>query len=286
MNSIPNLLPDFIEHLEKERQLQPETVRNYRSDLLQLDAFLSGKAVQSIGIPDLRAWMRHLKDLGRAKATIRRKIHTCSSFWRFLHIIGIVDDNMPQHVVKLLPKTTRKTVENYLSVDELKRFVETPAKSVRDYVAWCLLAWLGLRNAELRSIKIQDVHGDTVIIHGKGGHKRTLALPEHLLPSISALMTNQQSSDYLLRGDWGGQWTKDSFRKVFQSHIKRCGLDNQGITPHVVRHTFGTHMVANGVPLHTVAGLMGHKDTTTTEIYAHHAPAHLREAMELHPLKN
>lgn len=284
--NIETLLPKFIEHLRDERQLEPETIANYTSDLNQLNSFVAGKPVNEISIDDLRGFMRDLKNKGRARATIRRKVHTASSFWRFLHIIGKVDDHMPDKVLKLLPKYRRTVPDKFLSVSELKRFSGTPAPLLRDTLAWKILAWLGLRRSELLNLKIENVRlsENEIIITGKGNHQRIMPLNEELNLLIKAVAWGRQNNEYLLESVLGGHWGKDSFSKAFRDHLIRCELEGKGYTPHTLRHTFATHLAMAGTPIAKISRLMGHQDFSTTWKYIHHSPEHLKEGMLLHPL--
>jgi site-specific recombinase XerD len=285
MSTIADLLPDFVRYMRDERQLEEQTIRNYLSDLRQVDKFLGGKAVESITLDDLRAFVRHLKNEGRARNTIKRKIHTMSSFYLWLNVLGIVDSNVAAKVLRLLPRKERKQNYVWLSEDELRVFVTTPAETVRDQCAFALLAWLGLRRAELLGLRVGDfrLDEDKVLIRGKGRAERIMPVPGVIKPLVQALSMNRGPADYLLRGLDGGKWSPNSFGKVFHRHVKRCGFEKH-VTPHVLRHTFATHLVRKGTPLATVRDLMGHVKIDTTAIYAHHSPQHLEDAMKNHPL--
>lgn len=286
-NSIADILPEFIQYMQDERQLEDQTVRNYRSDLMQLHEFVRGKPIRQITINDLRAFVRDMKQAGRSRNTIKRKIHTASSFYRWLNVIGIVDDNAPAKVLRLLPKKERKVNYVWLSEEELQVFISTPAESVRDQVAFGLLAWLGLRRSELLGLRIKDFRFDEnkVLIHGKGRVERILPIPPKLKAGIQALAVRREPNDFLLRTTSGKRWYDNSFNKVFQRHVKRCRFDKH-VTPHVLRHTFATHLVRRGVPIATVRDLMGHAKIETTAIYSHHSPEHLENAMDKHPLSD
>lgn len=281
-------LPDFVRHLRDERQLEPSTIANYQSDLQKLYHHVGPKDVREIDINDIRGWIRGMKANGQKPATIRRKIHTCSAFWKFLHIIDVVDHHMPTKVLHMLPKYRRKVADNWLTEDELKAFVSAPAPTVRDTVAWLMLAWLGLRRGELSSLKCGDIHLDErrAIVRGKGGHQRILPIPDDLQPGLQMLMHGQPDDAFLFRSQ-GCQWSVSAIGKAFDDHVIRAGLGEREpkITPHVLRHTFATHLVMRGVPLIKVSRLLGHTKISHTEIYAHHAPEHLLDAMESHPLK-
>lgn len=281
--SIISLLPEFITHLEDERQLQPATVRAYRLDLEALHAFLAGKDFNQIELSDLRAYMRYLKEQGRTVGTIRRKLHAISTFYEFQCVLGNAKENLSRTAQRFAPKSKRTVQKRLLTVNEWRTFSNTPGGNLRDSVAWGLLAWLGLRNAELRALRCGDVDLSTmsILIRGKGGHERKLPLPDELKDGINGLLWGQKTDDYLLRGDGGGYWSKDSFRASFKKHLQRCALSDE-ITPHWLRHTVATHM-SDELGVFRLRDWLGHKSTRTTEIYVH-AGDKLKTALEHHPL--
>lgn len=284
MTTIVDLLPGFLEHLEHERQLAPATLRGYTSDLLQVHAAAGGKTFTEIDLADLRRFMRGLKADGLTASTIRRKLHALSTFYEFQVIMGRADTNLSRHAQRLGPKAKQRVLRKLLTVDEWRRFVETPAQRLRDRVAWNLLGWWGVRQSELRGITTGDVEwgARTVVIRGKGGHERRLPIPEHIKADVRELMLPDADA-YLLRGDMGGYWSKNSFYATFAEHCERAGL-SEDVTPHWLRHTVATYL-SREMTVFDLRAWLGHKSTRTTELYVHAAGDVLARAMESHPLK-
>jgi len=247
--------------------------------------FVGDKHIQDITVDDMRAWIRSMAAAGRKRNTVKRKIHTCSTFWAWLNVRGLVADNMPAKVLRLLPRKIHKRHYVWLSVDELNTFVKTPAESVRDQLAWLLLAWLGLRRMELLGLQISNIRmkDKQLDVVGKSQQQRTLPISRTMKPLIMAVSLNHPAEARLLRASNGDAWSPDSFSKAFSRHVARCGFDKH-VTPHTLRHTFATHLVQRGVPIATVKDLMGHESIHTTMIYSHHAPEHLKAALKSHPL--
>jgi site-specific recombinase XerD len=287
MTTISVLLSPYTEYLEHERQVRPQTIKAYLSDLRRLDAFIAGRDVESITLDDLRRHFREQSKAGIAPATIRRRMHSMNTFYNWLVLEGIVDYAISTRLH--LPKKKRKTPA-YLSTDELRAFLDTPARNKQDAFAWSLLAYCGLRRLEVivltwdclnwdeRSIQIRDA---------KGGHDRVIFTDaDELWSRAGALATDRRWPDdgIIFRGADGRRLNPRSLNKLFNEHIINCGLDGNGYTPHTLRHTFGTQLALAGVHINTIRKLMGHKHISTTQIYLHADAGTLRDAMKKHPL--
>lgn len=285
MTTIADLLAEFLEHLTNERQLAANTVRTYQLDLLQIHEFVGRKPFAAVELSDLRRFMRQMKADGWKGSTTRRKLHALSTFYEFQMLNGLVSDNIARQAQRLAPKRKREVQRKLLTTDEWRRFALTPAENVRDTVAWGLLAWLGVRSSELRSIRLRDVEitaGTIVIAEGKGGNQRRLPLPPALTDGVQMLMWQRKPDDYLLRGDDGGYWNKDPYYEAFKAHLQRCDLGDH-ITPHWLRHTVASNL-AGQLHVFELREWMGHVSTRTTELYVHTSASALRNAMNKHPL--
>ena len=287
MKTIADLIPEFLDHLENERQLQYKTIRCYHLDLMQIHEFVNGKPLAEITLEDLRAFIRWMKAEGWKGTTTRRKLNALSTFYGFQMLTGVVPLNIARQAQQLAPKQRRKVQRKLLTPDEWKRFATTPADNVRDSLAWGLLAWLGIRSSELRGIRVRDIEMETstlIISAGKGGNERRLPLPDTLFEGLKMLTWQRNESDFLLQGDEGGYWSKDSYYAAFKAHIERCELSKH-ITPHWLRHTVASAL-AGEMNVFELREWMGHISTRTTELYVHTSAGSLTEAMKKHPLNN
>ncbi|MCL4252682.1 MAG: tyrosine-type recombinase/integrase [Anaerolineae bacterium] len=275
---ISELIDDYKTYLKHERGLVAQTITSYTNDIITLIRIVGDKEPCELTLTDLRAYVQHLSGLGYARATIRRRIHGLNAWYVFLVLAGHVNEELSRKLH--VPKKTRPQAP-WLTVDELKRFVNTPSEP-RLACAWGLLAWCGLRRGELFKLQWQDIKldDDVIIIRkAKGGKDRTLPLSEEL--------------KYRIRDFWGlqlcptegrvfGKWGINRFMREFREHIANAELEN--ITPRTLRHTFATHLVRNGVSLMVVRELMGHTDIGTTMIYAHNDPMLMKDAMQKFPV--
>jgi site-specific recombinase XerD len=288
MTTITELLPRYEEYMVHERALAPATVRAYLLDLVKLAKF-TALSVEEVDRNELRRYIRALSKRGLAPATIRRMFHGYGTFWKWLLLEHVVTENATAGLT--LPRLNR-TTPNWLSEDELRRFANTPTASrrkklrFRDAVAWKMLAWLGLRRQELLNLKVANVHlADKVIVirNTKSKRDRALGIPDELYPLLKRLCLGKDADAYVF-GMYGGRWNLGSFNKAFKRHIQRCGFPEGYLTPHTLRHTFGTLLVMRGVELHVVKELMGHERLSSTERYLHASRIYLKDAMDKHPL--
>lgn len=278
MTTINDLIPRYWDYLETERVLQPASCTGYVSDLRQLARYLRNKPVEAITRDDLRAYQRHMKEVGKAVGTIRRALHGFSTFWGWLALERIATDEAVRGLI--MPRRRRKEPV-FMSEDELRTFASTPAESARAGLAWGLFAWLGLRFNEVFSLHAGDVKiaSREIIIRESKGDDRTLPIPAALLEQLQHVVDGQADDHRLFDG-----WGKNSVYAAFYAHLARCGLDGRGYTFRSLRHSFVSHRLDRGVPIHTVKELAGHKRIDTTAAYAHATSAGKRAAIEQSPL--
>lgn len=282
-----DLLNQYREYLSDERQLAKDTLRAYTTDLRGLSSWWKGD-LEAITKNDLREYMRHLHKSGQARATVRRKLQGFATFFQWAAMEGHMETCPTDGLV--VP-SRKKAAARFLSVKELETFVNTAppiyhmGNQDRDRLAFRLLAWTGIRRGELLNLKVGDVRIDDkllIIREPKSGQDRELPIPEKLVPDLQAIIAGRQDG-WLLLSMTGNAWGYGSFSAAFRRHARQCGF-GADVTPHTLRHTFGTHLAAAGVPLTTISNLMGHKEIKTTMQYIHHTPAMRKAAMDLHPL--
>lgn len=279
MTTINELLAPYWDFLQDEKKLRPATCTAYVGDLRALSRYLEHKPVESIIRDDLRAYQKHLSKQGKAVGTIRRQLHGFGTFWQWLELEQqLCNANATRGLI--MPRRRRKQPK-YMSEDELRAFMTTPAESARAGLAWGLFAWLGLRFREVFFLRAADVKLDSreIIIRESKGDDRTLPMPDALYDALRAAVSGLQDDQRVFDG-----WGKDAIYRAFYAHLEHCGLDGQGFTPRSLRHSFVTHRLERGVPIHTVKDLAGHKRIDTTATYAHANAAGKRAAIEDSPL--
>lgn len=283
MSTITHLLPAYRLYLEHEAKRSPMTVAAYLSDLRRLAAFVDDRPIGAIQSDDLRAYMRVLSQAGLSTRTVERKMACFSTFWKWLKLEGRVTVVITESV--RVPKPQRR-LPVWLTESELLSFASTPDPNPRNDLAWKVLAWLGLRRGELLRLRCDDVLlEDRILIirRGKGGRDRALPLPDALWEHFQRYLTGH-TNERVFPSNTGGDWSPQSFTAAFKEHLKRCGLGGRGLTPHSLRHSFATHLLNRGANIVEIQALLGHADIKSTLVYMHIDQAHLRQAVNLHPL--
>ncbi|MBN1192552.1 MAG: tyrosine recombinase [Coriobacteriia bacterium] len=278
----------FIEHLRVERNLSPNTVGAYASDLASLLAWAARVPVHVLDA-DHRLLRLYLAELDRArysKRTIARRLAAIRSFYRFC-VMRHFAEGSPAAVLAT-PKLTRHlpTVAPESLLDQL---IETPDATtsigLRDRAILELLYATGIRVSELSGLDLGDVdvRGGTVRVMGKGSRERIVPihpaavrrLTEYLNESRSHLRKDP-ACPALFLNRLGGRLSAGGVRRMLERHLNALGSSRQ-LTPHDLRHSFATHLLEGGADLRTVQELLGHVALSTTQIYTHVSTKYLRE---------
>jgi tyrosine recombinase XerC len=277
---MPEAFDKFIDYLEVERNASRYTVRNYKADLQEFFEFLRKKNIQSLDEVDknvLRDYLYLLMEAEFARTSIARKLSAVRSFYKYLQREELVSVSPAATISS--PKLDRKLPE-FLSQEETTRLVEAPdiTKSAgqRDRAFLELLYASGLRVSELTGLDITQVNLETreIRVWGKGAKERIVLIGE---PAARALTTyleqgrpklNKRGGNAVFLNQDGGRLTVRSVQSLVQSYARLVGID-KGVHPHMVRHTFATHLLNGGADLRVVQELLGHASLSTTQIYTH-----------------
>ncbi|MFY9609710.1 MAG: site-specific tyrosine recombinase XerD [Blastocatellia bacterium] len=281
-----NIEASFLQYLSVEKGVSPNTLAAYRSDFRKLLRFadLKGKSVLALGRLDLIEFVSHLRQHSLGSRSVARVLVTVRSFYHYLvwdgHLVRDPSANLET------PRSARR-LPQFLSGDEVQRLLESPdlttESGIRDRTLLEVLYATGLRVSELLSLRLTDVNLDLgfVTAFGKGSKERTVPLGRpaiHWLSQYLIVRNNLLSgktSTLLFISDKGAGITRQSFWKriVFFGHRARLGQ----VTPHLIRHSFATHLLENSADLRSVQMMLGHSDISTTEIYTHVTNERLRE---------
>ncbi len=282
-----NLFNRYINYLEVEKNASPYTVRNYTTDLLGSKnikgffTFLTEKGVKSLEKADrriLRDYLAYLIEQGVVKASIARKLSAIRSFYRYL----VREEFLLINPIKETssPKLDRR-LPSFLTTDEVIRLLEAPnlttSQGQRDRAFMELLYASGLRVSELVKLNLEQVNLDTreIRVFGKGSKERIVLMGE---PAVQALITylntgrkellgeKKNSAVFLNRN--GGRLTSRSIQITLEDYAKLAGIGKR-VYPHMLRHTFATHMLDGGADLRVVQELLGHASLETTQVYTH-----------------
>jgi tyrosine recombinase XerC len=295
-STLDEQLDRYISHLKVEKDASPYTLRNYSHEIEQFFGFLEDQGIESWDGVDrqvLRRYLLWLRKEGYVEASMARKLSELRSFCRYLLQEGLLGSN-PFDLVSS-PKVPKR-LPRYLKHDEIEALLAAPDLSTplgqRDKAILELLYAAGVRLSELVGLNLGHLSLDTgqLVVWGKGGKERVVLLGE---PAILALrryigdgrgrLLKKKATDALFLNRFGGRLSRRSIGLILDKYSKLAGIWRK-VTPHLLRHTFATHMLEGGAGLRVVQELLGHAQPTTTEIYTHVTPSRLREVyMKTHP---
>ena len=291
----------FIDHLSVSRRASAHTVKGYSSDLVQFLAFAretEGGDVEPSGVDYLliRRYLAHLQRAGLAKSSAGRKLAALRAFFHFLAqkklleadpTIGISTPKKEKHLPKFLRE---EQVDLLMQVPDCSK-----PDGLRDRAMLEMLYATGLRVSELVSLNIRDLHGsaEEIRVMGKGAKQRIVltgtaareALAEYLSAGRAPLLakSNNVEEKALFLNSHGARLGDRDVRRVVDKYIG-CVSDSLKISPHTMRHTFATHLLAHGADLRAVQELLGHSSVVTTQIYTHVTRERMKEVYDkAHP---
>ena len=288
----------FQEYLMVELGLSKNTQLAYLRDLRLLMKSLQLKADEEllqVSRQQLIAYLVRLKQEGRAASTVARKLASIKAFYRFLTAERYIRRN-PAEVLEAASRGLH--LPKVLSVQEVERLLDEPnlgtLDGYRDKTMLELLYATGMRVSELVNVPVKnvDLKMQYVIVMGKGSKERMLPLGrtalhylEHYLTVVRPQLLHgkpDKAAELFVTG-WGGPMTRERFYEIIVAYGKSAGISKR-VTPHMLRHSFATHLLNNGTDLRIVQELLGHADISTTQIYTHLDVERLREVYDkAHP---
>ncbi|MEK6546797.1 MAG: tyrosine-type recombinase/integrase [Bacteroidota bacterium] len=281
----------FLQHLQVERRLSPLTLRSYQIDLLQFLDFLAqdNLSIHQIKSQTIRLWLVELSNQGIQNRSINRKLATLRTFYKYLLRRGDVTDN-PMQTIRMV-KTSKK-LPMYLRESELDQLFspqDNPKytfEEVRDQLALMLLYGTGMRLAELIQLKHQQVNltAKTLRVIGKRNKERIIPMPQLLVDLIQQYQElNPFHHPKLLLTDKGEPCYPMFVQRLVKKYVGEVStLEKQ--SPHVLRHSYATHLLNRGADLNAIKELLGHANLAATQVYTHNSMEKLKEIYkQAHP---
>ncbi len=286
---LAKLVDFFLSYLSNEKRLSRHTLKAYSTDLLQIQSFLTKKE-NSLNLinatyNDLRAWIVVLSESGLENKSINRKMATLRSFYKWLKLKEKIKQDPSQHLKAL---KTPKLLPVYLEEKPLEDLFEhikfgLDFSGFRDKLIFELLYGTGIRLSELISLQSKDVDkvGKKITVLGKRGKYRVIPISDIVLDLIDRYETSKKSSvgalkSLLLVTDKG-----DEMYPVFVQRKVKYYLDLVTTvtkkSPHILRHSFATHLLNRGADLNAIKELLGHSSLAATQIYTHNSISELKE---------
>ena len=281
----------FLHFCRVEKGLSANTVAAYRRDLANFSACIAADSLDVITLEMLRSCVDSLRARGLSQRSIARHVTTLRSFFPYLAENGHVSAN-PAELLEAPQFGSR--LPRYLDGGHIDRLLESPeaneSSGLRDRAMMQLLYATGLRVSELIGLRMADLdEGEGVVrVTGKGGKQRLVpvgraalrAIAEYLAHARPALLRGR-SSPLLFVTNRGRGITRQGFWKLLRNHGRQAGI-YRGLSPHVLRHSFATHLLEGGADLRSVQTMLGHADIGTTQSYTHVMRSRLREIIDRH----
>jgi integrase/recombinase XerD len=290
---IPEADPDvegFLSLLAARRA--PKTVEAYRRDLAQFADFI-GSSPAAAGTDDLERYLAQLRADGLAPATVARRIAALRSFYRHLLLLGSRDDNP---AAELSPPRRARKLPRTLSPGEAERLVEAAAgttpRALRDTAIVELLYGAGLRVSELTALDRGSIDLDARLVRctGKGGKERIVPIGRRAIEALRRYQSrgrpylDRRHRPELFLNAKGGPLTRAGVFLILRKIAAKAGLEPERVHPHLLRHSFATHLLEGGADLRSVQEMLGHADLATTELYTHVTDRRRRELYyQAHP---
>ena len=298
MKNLQYPIDDYIHFIRVERQLSDNTLSSYKRDLQSYAQHLYEEqqlsSFDEVTRHHILAYLQSQRDVGKTARTIARHISSIRSFHQFLLREKVTTTDPTVHIE--MPQQEKK-LPTVLSIAQIDALIAAPDQStpqgVRDVAMLELLYASGMRISECIALDLEDVHLTMgfVRVFGKGGKERIIPLGKG---AITALERYLQRARYELLGKAphteaffinrrGKRLTRQGCWKLLKQHAERSGIQTE-LTPHVLRHSFATHLIENGADLRAVQEMLGHADISTTQIYTHISKTRLSEVYkQFHP---
>lgn len=280
----------YLHFCRTEKGLADNSLQAYRRDLTAFSAFLKSKPVSAVTLEVLRSYLDFLRTQKLANRSIARQVTTLRGFFGFL----VEEDAITADPTELLsaPKFG-SSLPKFLTSRQVDGLLEAPESArtgLRDRAMLDLLYATGLRVSELIQLRMSDLEQSEGVVRviGKGNKQRLVPVGREALGSVATYCAEQRPqllkgriSQYLFITARGTRMTRQAFWKLLRAHGKSAGL-YRNLSPHVLRHTFATHLLEGGADLRSVQTMLGHTDIGTTQIYTHVMRSRLRQTIDKH----
>ena len=282
------IINDYLDYLKYQKNYSDYTVLSYKNDILEFIDYLSSEELdfKTIEYSDIRFYLMYLKDEKHDdNSSVSRKLSSLRGLYKYLANEKIVKSNVFSLVNA--PKKSKK-LPRYFEYNELEELFLVPDTNTslgqRDLLLLEMLYATGVRVGELVNIKVKDIDlgRRNIIILGKGNKERFVTYGEYCEDILKRylndgyILLNKNNLDYLFLNNNGGNLTERGVRYILDELIKKTSI-NKKISPHMIRHSFATHLLNEGCDLLTVQKLLGHESIKATQVYTHVTTDRLRE---------
>ncbi len=291
-----DIINDYSRYLRLDRGLSQNTILSYRQDLLEFSHYLEKNKIEKYPEDHFQItnFFASQDELGKSKTSQIRIFSTLKKFYQWMELIGNIQTN-PMSQLDAPKKSQHLPV--VLSMDEVVSLIESPnvekPLGVRDRAIFEVMYATGLRVSELINLSMDDLHLELGLIKtmGKGDKERLLPIGKTAIEWLNKyfhdtrndLVNKYGQKPFVFLNFRGQQLTRQSIWRMIKKYIAKVGI-KKDVTPHTLRHSFATNLLANGADLRVVQELLGHSDISTTQIYTHINQTHMKQVYEqAHP---
>ena len=271
-------IKEFLTYIKSERRYSNYTFISYRRDLFQFQQFLKTKFEVSndneISFEMIRSWVALLLDSKNSVSTVNRKISTLRSYFKYLISFDLIKKNPIKKLVA--PKTNKKIPSHISQIDMSKILDETNFSDdfvgKRNFLIIEFLYFTGVRVSELLSIRTKDFDfkSKSIKIIGKGKKERFIPLADILTKRIQIFVQKFNITGYLFTNDKNKRLYSKKIYRIVKDHLSLHSTKTNN-SPHILRHTFATHMLNNGADINAIKELLGHSSLNATQVYTHNS---------------
>lgn len=261
--NINNLLSDFEVKLRLQRYA-PSSIKTYKNALSKFLIAFQKQDLEQVTVQQVQLFIHHLQTKHNISPVYQKQIlASITKFYLLYH-------NRKLELSPLYPKRKSKPLPKHLTVSEIKRLLQQCA-NLKHLCILKILYGCGLRVSEVLALKIADIDSDAMCLmvrEAKGKKDRALPLPQTLLYNLRQYNLAYRPEVYLFEGQKGGKYTAKSIQNFIKKYAQEAKI-RKTVTPHMLRHSYATHQLENGVNIRYVQELLGHNSIKTTELYTH-----------------
>ena len=282
----------FITYLSSEKRFSEHTIKSYTTDLKQFTSFLSSEfkiinEIHEISFQIIRTWIASLLEKGLSPRSVNRKISTLKTYFKFLIREGELFDNP---MMKVVAPKSKKRLPVFIEEDQIASLLnevqfEEGFVGQRNKLIIELFYVTGIRLSELINIKISDVdfNNQSIKVLGKRNKERIIPLSSNVVNDLNIFIENNQQNKYLFTNLEGNKLYNKLVYRLVNKYIGEISSVNKK-SPHILRHTFATHMLNNGADINAIKELLGHANLSATQVYTHNTIEKLKTVYkQAHP---
>lgn len=285
---LDNNINNYLNYLKYERKLSENTYLSYKYNFIQIKKFFDNKKIEELDQDDIRKFLYSLDKNSKTKA---HYITVLKNYYYYLIDENVIKINPCEDV--RMPKIEKK-LPKYLTVEEVNKLLDISLRNPIDYRNKAMLEVLyasGIRISELLDLKLSNYYKDEscIKVMGKGSKERIVPLADITIKYLDLYINEYRNfilkskiSEYIFVNYNGNRMTRQGFFKILKQICKSSGI-NKEISPHILRHSFATHLLNNGADLRIIQELLGHENISTTEIYSHVSSEKIKKDYSLHP---